>query len=115
MAIKRKFHHRRPGFARAEEVEGVSISKDNPFIVAKDAAGKWSVFHARTGLVVEKLLPPRLMRSKLRLLLWLEDMAREQPEAVAMLGLVESADMLAGEFREYGQALVDWSARYVCI
>ena len=23
--------------------------------------------------------------------------------------------MLAGEFREYGQALVDWSARYVCI
>lgn len=115
MTVKRNFFHRRPGFARADEVPGYSPSLDHPFVVARDAGGRWSVFHARTGLVVEKLLPPRIMRSKARLLLWLSDMAREMPEAVAMLGLVESADMLAGDFREYGQALVDWSGKYECV
>lgn len=114
MAIKREFMEDRGIYGRVETV-GVSISSDNPFVAAKNAAGRWTVFHARSGLVVEKLLPPRIMRSKARLLLWLADMAREMPEAVAMLGLVESADMLAGDFREYGQALVDWSGKYECV
>lgn len=114
MTVKRKFMHDRGIYGRVE-VDGLSISRDNPFVAFRDAAGKWTVGHVRSGLVVEKLLPARIMRSKARLLLWLEDMAREMPEAVAMLGLVESADMLAGDFREYGQALVDWSGKYVCV
>lgn len=114
MTVKRKFLHDRGIYGRAE-VEGVSIDRDNPFVVFRDTAGAWTVGHARSGLVVAKLLPARLMRSKTRLLLWLEDMVREMPEAVAMFGLIESADMLAGEFSEYGHTLIDWSRGYVCI
>lgn len=97
------------------ETPGHTVSADNPFVVFKALDGVWTVAHRRTGMVVTKLLPPRITRSRTRLLLWLEEMAREMPEAVAMMALVESADMLAGEFREYGQALMDWSARYVCV
>lgn len=113
MTVKRKFTEDRGIYGRVE-AEGFAIDHDNPFVAMRNAAGVWTVFHARTGLVVEKLLPARMMRSKRWLLQWLADMAVEQPEAVAMLSLVESADMLAGDFREYGQALIDWSGKYVC-
>lgn len=113
--IKRTISEDRGIYGRVE-TSGFAISADNPFTVHKDAAGKWTVGHQRTGLAINRIIPPALMRSKLRLLMWLEDMARDCPLEVAMLGLVESADMLAGpEFAEYGQALLDWSAGYECI
>lgn len=116
MTSKRTFHHDWSPGSRRREYEGYAISTDSPFTVFKPQDGKWTVGHQRTGLAVNRIIPPALMRSKLRLLMWLEDMARDCPLEVAMLGLVESADMLAGdEFREYGQALRDWSAGYVCI
>lgn len=115
-SVKRTFYWRRAGFARADQQTGLSITADNPFVIFRDADDKWRVAHARSGLLVEKLLPPRLMRSKARLLLWLEEMARDMPEAVAMLGLVESADMMGSDdFAGYGQQLLDWSGSYVCI
>ena len=96
--------------------DGYAVSADSPFTVHKDAEDRWTVGHQRTGLAINRIIPRALMRSKLRLLIWLEDMARDCPLEVAMLGLVESADMLwSDEFREYGQRLVDWSAGYECI
>ena len=117
MTIKRKFHHDWSPGSRRREYDGWATHADSPFTVFKDQTdGRWTVGHVRSGLAVNKLIPPKLMRSKLRLLMWLEDMARDMPLEVAMLSLVESSGMLFGdEFHEYAQALLDWSGRYECI
>ena len=116
MTIKRTFSHDWAPGSRRRTYDGYAISADSPFTVFKDQQdGKWTVGHDRSGLTINKLIPPKLMRSKLRLLMWLEDMARDLPLEVAMLGLVESSDMLSGpEFTEYAQSLLDWSGRYEC-
>jgi len=117
MTIRRPFHHDWSSGSRRREYDGWAISADSPFTVFKDQTdGKWTVGHDRSGLAINKLIPPKLMRSKLRLLMWLEDMARDCPLEVAMLGLVESSDMLGGpDFKEYADALLAWSAGYECI
>lgn len=114
MNVKRKFLHDRGIYGRVE-VEGLSISRDCPFIVAKDAGGKWSVYQERSGMSVAAVLPPRIVRSKARLLLWLSDMAREIPETMALIGLVESKEMLADEFADEARALIAWSEAYKCV
>lgn len=117
MTVRRTFHHDWSPGSRRREYDGYAISADSPFTVFKDQKdGKWTAGHQRAGLAINRIIPPALMRSKLRLLMWLEDMARDCPLEVAMLGLVESANMLwSDEFREYGQRLIDWSAGYECI
>lgn len=117
MTIRREFHHDWAPGSRRRAYDGWAISADSPFTVFKDQSdGRWTVGHERSGLAVNSLIPPKLMRSKLRLLMWLEDMARDMPLEVAMLSLVESSAMLFGEeFYEYAQALLDWSGRYECI
>ena len=117
MTIKRTFRHDWALGSRRREYDGWAVSADSPFTVFKDQSdGRWTVGHDRSGLAINHLNPPKLMPSNLRLLLWLEDMARDMPLEVAMLGLVESSDMLSGpEFGEYREALFDWSGRYECI
>lgn len=117
MTIRRKFLHDWAPGSRRREYDGYAISADSPFTVFKDQTdNRWTVGHDRSGLAINKLIPPKLIRSKHRLLLWLEEMARDCPLEVAMLSLVESASMLWGdEFREYGQTLMDWSERYECV
>ena len=117
MTIRRQFRHDWAPGSRRREYDGWAISADNPFTVFKDQSdGRWTVGHDRSGLAINKLIPPKLMRSKLRLLMWLEDMARDLPLEVAMLGLVESSGMLhSPDFLDYRNALAAWSERYECI
>lgn len=117
MPIKRTFRHDWAPGSRRREYDGWAISADSPFTVFKDQSdGRWTVGHDRSGLAINGLIPPKLMRSKLRLLMWLEDMARDMPLEVAMLSMIESAGMLwSEEFVEYAQSLLDWSERYECI
>lgn len=117
MTIKRTFRHDWAPGSRRREYDGWAVSADSPFTVFKDQSdGRWTVGHDRSGLAVNKLIPPKLMRSKLRLLMWLEDMAREKPLEVAMLSMVESSAMLHSEdFIGYRDALLVWSEHYECI
>lgn len=117
MTIRRQFRHDWAPGSRRREYDGWAISADSPFTVFKDQSdGRWTVGHDRSGLAVNKLIPPKLMRSKCRLLMWLEDMAAQMPLEVAMLSMVESPAMLWGdEFVEYAESLLDWSGRYECI
>lgn len=114
--FKRNFLHDWSPGSRRREYDGWAISADNPFVVFKTQDGKWSVGHSRSGSLIDSILPPRLMRSKLRLLMWLEDMERAEPEAVAMFNLIESPEMTgSADFREYGQRLIEFSRGYECL
>lgn len=117
MTIRRPFRHDWAPGSRRREYDGWAIGPDSPFTVFKDqSTNKWTVGHDRSGLAINMLIPPKLIRSKHRLLLWLEEMARDMPLEVAMLSLVESAPMLWGdEFVEYAQSLLAWSERYECV
>lgn len=117
MTIKRTFHHDWSPGSRRREYDGYATHAISPFTVFKDQTdNRWTVGHDRSGLAINKLIPPKLMRSKCRLLMWLEDMARDCPLEVAMLGLVESSAMLESpDFAAYRATLLEWSSNYECI
>lgn len=117
MTIRRTFRHEWAPGSRRREYDGYAINAISPFTVFKDQTdGRWTVGHDRSGLAINKLIPPKLIRSKHRLLLWLEEMARDMPLEVAMLSLVDSSAMLeSADFCNYRAALIAWSERYECV
>lgn len=112
MAKRITFSHDRGIYGRAE-THGYVPSPDSPFCVFKDADGKWSIGHIRSGLVINSAIPRRVVRSKARLLVYLSDMLNALPEQAALLGLIGGKDDLndpdlAAAVRE----LFDWAREY---
>lgn len=81
------------------------------FAVFKDDAGKWTIGHDRSGLLIVSMVPKHVPRGKRALLAFITAMEKERPEACAMLSLAESFPMHK-DIRPFGQQLVDWAKDY---
>lgn len=84
--------------------------RTSPFVVFKDAGGKWQIGQERSGLSVMAMIPRHVQRSKANLLFVIEDMEKALPEACAMIGLLDSADW-PDEIKPYGAELIAWCGR----
>lgn len=83
---------------------------DDPFAVFKDAGGRWTVGQRRSGKVITAMLPAHLKRTKAKLLRFLQDMARDEPDSYALVGLIEGE--WPEELKEHGRRLIDWARDY---
>lgn len=84
---------------------------DDPFAVFKDADGRWTIGQRRTGKVITAMLPARLKRTKAKLLRFLEDLKRDEPDSYALVGLIDGE--WPEELKEDGRRLIDWARDYV--
>lgn len=88
---------------------GWTSGPDSPFVVYQSrASGRWKVAHRPTGYSVESLLSARVVRTRDGLLDYMQRLEAAEPEAVAMMHLVDGIPM-AAEYRAYGQRLWDWA------
>ena len=83
----------------------------SPFSVFKDDTGAWTIGQDRSGLVMTAIIPSKLVRSRARLLLFIEAMETECALDCAMVSLVDGE--WPDEIKPHGQALVDWARGYV--
>lgn len=84
--------------------------RTSPFVVFKDADGKWQIGQERSGLSIMAMIPRHVQRSKANLLFVIEDMEKALPEACAIIGLLDSKDW-PDEIKPYGQQLIEWCGR----
>lgn len=101
------------GIYGVQDHKAYKTHKNSPFAVFKNGKN-WSIGQERSGLTLDSLIPARMIRSKTRLLLFLEEMQTACPEACEKVGLVDATGWNA-ENRPFGQMLVDWARNYECV
>lgn len=96
------------GIYGTSRFEAFRPSETCPFAVYKDGAGNWLIGHLVTGLKIMSIVGQRVRRDKKHLLEYLARMEVDCPEAVAAMWCVTQFPM-PKEYRDAGQALVDWA------
>lgn len=96
------------GIYGRKERDGFCTGPLSSFVVFRGDAGNWVIGQRRSGLVIMAMVPQRVRRSKLGLLNYVSEMEKAEPEACAMIGLLDSAQW-PDDLKEYGRRLIDWS------